>query len=62
MAISESDKHKQYARFAAHCLDMVTIARDQKSRSIHREMALEWMRLADAMLSPMQKIRAVIHK
>ena len=61
MANSKNDKHKEYARFAAHCLGMVTVVRDQQSRSIEREMATEWMRLADAML-PHAKIRTVIRK
>lgn len=48
MAVQKNDKHKQYARFAMHCLEMVGVARDQESGSIHREMAAEWVRLADA--------------
>jgi hypothetical protein len=56
MATSENNKHKEYARFAAHCLDMVTTVRDQKSSSIQREMAIEWMRLADAMLPHAKKL------
>jgi hypothetical protein len=31
---------------------MVTAAKDQKTRSIQREMAAEWLRLADAILIP----------
>ena len=46
MAILKNNKHKEYTRFAAHCLEMVTIARDQESRSIQREMAAEWLALA----------------
>ena len=30
MATPKSDKHKEYARFAAHCLSMVTVAKDQE--------------------------------
>ena len=30
MAILNKDKHKEYACFAAHCLDMVASTRDQK--------------------------------
>jgi hypothetical protein len=52
MAIVKNDKHKEYTRFAAHCLKMVTIARDQESRSIQREMAGEWLQLADAVRRP----------
>ena len=61
MASSKNDKHKEYTRFAAHCLEMVTTARDQESRSIQREMAIEWMRLAAAML-PHVKVWTVIRK
>jgi hypothetical protein len=50
MAILKNDKYKEYARFAAHCLEMVTRTRDQESRSIQREMAAEWLKLADAIL------------
>jgi hypothetical protein len=52
MANLKKDKHKEYTRFAAHCLEMVTLARDQGSRSIQREMAAEWLKLADAILRP----------
>jgi hypothetical protein len=52
MAILKNNKHKEYTRFAAHCLEMVTIARGRESRSIQREMAAEWLRLADAVLRP----------
>ena len=52
MAILKNDKHKEYTRFAAHCLEMVTVTRDQESRSIQREMAAEWLQLADAVLGP----------
>ncbi|HUD88035.1 MAG TPA: hypothetical protein VMR17_16445 [Xanthobacteraceae bacterium] len=31
---------------------MVTAAKDQDSRSIQREMAAEWLRLADAVRRP----------
>ena len=48
MAIPKDEKHKQYARYAAHCLNMLTITKDQESRAVQREMAVEWMRLADA--------------
>jgi hypothetical protein len=48
----KNDKHKEYARYAAHCLDMVTVIRDQNDRAIQREMAAEWIKLADAVLEP----------
>jgi hypothetical protein len=48
MAIPKNDKHKEYSLYAEHCLKMVKIATDQKSRIIQREMAAEWLKLADA--------------
>jgi hypothetical protein len=50
MAQLTNDKHKEYARYAAHCLDMMAAPSNQESRDIQREMAVEWMRLADDFL------------
>ena len=50
MPVLKNNKHKEYARYAAHCLDMVVAAKDQESRSIQREMAAEWLKLADTAL------------
>jgi hypothetical protein len=55
MAISKNDKHKEYARYAEHCLTMVTSTKDQNARAINREMAVEWLRLADAVLHPLKR-------
>jgi hypothetical protein len=52
-----NDKHKEYARYAAHCLDVVTVAKDQETRSIQREMAAEWLKLADAILHPLKPMK-----
>ena len=38
-AIPTSYKYKEYARYAAHCLNMVAATKDQESRAINREMA-----------------------
>jgi hypothetical protein len=43
-----SAKRKEYARYAAHCLQMVAVAKEQESRCIQREMAAEWLKLANA--------------
>jgi hypothetical protein len=48
MAVAKNDKRNEYARYAAHCLHMVTAAADQDSRAIQREMAAEWLKLADS--------------
>jgi hypothetical protein len=37
------DKHKDYVRYAEHCLTMAVTAMDQDSRAIQREMAAEWL-------------------
>jgi hypothetical protein len=47
MAHQKKDKHKEYARYATHCLGMMATATDQEARLIQREMAAEWLRLAD---------------
>jgi hypothetical protein len=43
----KTDKHEEYVRYAEHCLAMAKLAPDQASRSIQREMAAEWLRLAE---------------
>ena len=48
----KNDKYKDYARYAERCLNMVAATTDQESRSIQREMAAEWLRLADAIRRP----------
>jgi hypothetical protein len=48
MAISSNEKQKDYAHYAAHCLYLVTQATDPDARSIQREMAAEWLKLADS--------------
>jgi hypothetical protein len=52
MVDSKNDKHKKYARYAAHCLEMVPSAPDRDFRVIQREMAAEWLKLAET-LEPM---------
>jgi hypothetical protein len=54
MAGPKNDKHKEYARYAVHCLKMVPVAPDQKYRVIQREMAAEWLKLADANRRPLK--------
>lgn len=48
MTIQADEKHKDYAHYAAHCLYLMNAATDPDSRSIQREMATEWLKLADA--------------
>jgi hypothetical protein len=56
MALRKNDQHKQYARYAAHCLELVPAIPDQEYRSIQREMAAEWLKLADAIIHPQKPI------
>jgi hypothetical protein len=55
MTIPPNDKHKNYARYAEHCLTMVTTTTDQDARALNREMAAEWLMLADAVLHPLKR-------
>ena len=47
MTISKHDKHKEYARYARCCLGMTGAAKDHDARTILREMAAEWLKLAE---------------
>jgi hypothetical protein len=57
MAQLTEDKHKEYARYAAHCLHMVTVAEDQNARSIQQQMADEWIKLAETILRPLVPVK-----
>ena len=48
----KDDKFKDYAGYAEHCLNMVASTTDQELRRIEREMAAEWLRLADIIRHP----------
>jgi hypothetical protein len=50
MAVPPQTKYKEYARYAAHCLKMVPAITDQEYRAIQREMAAEWLKLAETVL------------
>jgi len=52
MTMPKNDKYKDYARYAERCLNMMAATSDQESRSVQREMAVEWLRLADAIRRP----------
>jgi hypothetical protein len=54
MAIPVIDKRKEYSHYAAHCRYLMTAASDPDSHAIQREMAAEWMKLADAILGPLK--------
>jgi hypothetical protein len=52
MPALKNDKFKDYTRYAEHCLNLVASTTDQESRCIQREMAAEWLRLADVVRRP----------
>ena len=52
MTTPENDKSEEYERYAAYCLKAAARLPDQESRRIHREMAAEWLRLAEAIQTP----------
>jgi hypothetical protein len=57
MAGPKNEKRKIYAHYAAQCLQMVTAAKDQESRAIQREMAAEWLKLADDSQYPLNRVQ-----
>lgn len=54
MTSPTNDRYKDYAHYAAHCLYLVTAATDPDSRAIQREMAAEWLKLADSIRYPLE--------
>jgi hypothetical protein len=50
--VAINEKRKEYARYAAHCLQMVAASTERESRSIQREMAAEWLKLANTVGRP----------
>jgi len=57
MAIPKNHQHKNYVRYAAHCLEMLPVTKDQEARGIQHEMATEWLRLADAIIHPLKPMK-----
>ena len=52
MTAPKNDQFKDYTRYAEFCLNMVASTGDQELRCIQREMAAEWLRLADVVRRP----------
>jgi hypothetical protein len=57
MAVPDKDKHKEYSRYAAHCLGIAPALTDQDDRVINREMAAEWLKLAEAIVELSKPIK-----
>ena len=47
MAVQKTSKYEEYLRYAEHCLELMRITTNRKSRIIQREMAAEWVKLAN---------------
>jgi hypothetical protein len=52
-----NDKHKEYARYAGHCLNLVTVTEDQDAGSIEQQMADGWIKFAEAILRPLIPVK-----
>ena len=53
---AQNDKHKEYVRYAEHCLMAAPDASDQEYIAVQRDMAVEWLKLADAALHPLKRM------
>jgi hypothetical protein len=51
-ANSKNSKYKDCVRYAEHCLNLMSSTKEQDDRGINREMAVEWLRLADIIAHP----------
>ncbi len=45
--MTDLDKRERYVTFVTHCLQLAKVARDGQSRAILKEMAAEWLKLAE---------------
>jgi hypothetical protein len=51
VTISKADKADEYMRYAEHCLKTADILAERDFRMLHREMAGEWLKLAQDMMN-----------
>jgi hypothetical protein len=57
MTIADKEKHRDYAHYAAHCSYLETAAADPDARAIQRQMAAEWIKLADDIAHPLKPVK-----
>jgi hypothetical protein len=50
--VVSNNNHRKYARYAAHCLEIVPA--DAEFLATQREMATEWLKLAENVLHPLE--------
>jgi hypothetical protein len=55
--MSKDDKHNDYVLYATHCLNLVPQIAAQEDRAINREMAAEWLKLADDIIAQSTPIK-----
>jgi hypothetical protein len=48
MAERSIDDRERYVNYATHCLRLAKVATDPESPAMLREMATEWLKLAEA--------------
>jgi hypothetical protein len=46
LEITNVDKAAEYARYCEHCIQTARVLRRHEARTLHRETAAEWIRLA----------------
>ncbi len=57
--MADKDRHRRYVRYSERCFTMALVAMDEDSRAVQREMAAEWLKLADAVLHPLKRNDAI---
>ena len=50
MAERSIDDRERYVSYATHCLQLAKATTDLESRAMLREMAAEWLKLAEALI------------
>lgn len=60
VTISKNDKykHKEHAGYAEHCSTMAPATKNEEASALNREMAAEWLKLADAILHPLGPMKS----
>jgi hypothetical protein len=57
MAERSIDDRERYVGYATHCLQLAKVATDQESRAVLKEMAAEWLKLAEAPVDCSERLR-----
>jgi hypothetical protein len=57
MAVPKTDKYNDYIRYATHCLTIAPEITRRDDRAINREMAAEWLKLADDIIELSKPIK-----